>query len=92
MTRGAQDVLRERDEEVLRMVRLRSRGWSPSQIAERLGIDDRGSVSNLTARIRDDDVRECQTVWPGDDPASVESEADVLAGYWKRLRAPRRAR
>ena len=62
------DIPRERDEQILLMLRLRTFGHSPRAIGERLGISPQ-NVRTSTNTIKSADLHE-------------SGEADAGAGYW----------
>lgn len=64
-------VPRERDEEILRMLRLRGAGFSTREIGEMVG-KTAANVRITTTTIRAADLNE-----------SGEGRAVVLAGYWE---------
>lgn len=65
------DIPRERDNEILLMLRLRTLGRSPRAIGERLGKSPRNVriTTNTTNTIKSADLHE-------------SGEADAEAGYW----------
>ena len=62
------DIPRERDEQILLMLRLRTLGHSPRAIGDRLGISPQ-NVRITTNTIKSADLHE-------------SGEADAEAGYW----------
>ena len=68
MTANNLHVPRERDEQILRMLRLRTLGHSPRAIGERLGKSPQ-NVRITTNTIKSADLYE-------------SGEADAEAGYW----------
>lgn len=63
------------------MVRLRARGWMPTQIARHLGING-NNAATLTDRVRDADI----------EASDDENPEQVAKHYWTRIRALRRVR
>ena len=62
------DIPRERDNEILLMLRLRTLGHSPRAIGDRLGISPQ-NVRITTNTIKSADLHE-------------SGEPDAVAGYW----------
>lgn len=85
ISRGLRPVDRSKDDLVLTWIALRVAGWTPSRIGTRFGISA-NTVATQIERVWMDDIAESGTVRPGDDPASAESEATVMAAYWKPMR------
>lgn len=81
MTKGQRNVSREKDDLVIRWLRLRHQGFAPSEIARRFGVAST-DVGNSTDRVHRADIEECG-FW-GDDPGKIAK------CYWPRMRAPRR--
>lgn len=74
MTRGKYGT-RERDEEILTLLRLRSQGLSLRQAARQLGVPAKiGQIQTVTERVRKAD--EAEAAFWGDTP---EQAAE---GYW----------
>jgi hypothetical protein len=68
------DASRERDDEILLWVRLRARGWTVRQIADRFNPGGNPQyIRTLTDRVRDQDML-----------GSGEDSATVKQSYWSR--------
>ena len=76
---------REDDERILRWLRQRAAGLTLAEITRYEGAAQGAKVAEVTIAVRDHDLSESTTLRPGEDPASVETEEDVLRGYrWRK--------
>lgn len=81
------DNSREHDEAVLRWVRMRCRGWSPTQIHSHVGYPGPyTTIAMQLDRVKNDDIAAAATSTDGDTPETV------AAAYWERMRSPRGTR
>lgn len=79
MPKTSPNPKRDKDELILTFLRLRKRGWTTYQLADRYDYSP-SYVDEATRKVREADLKE-----------SGESPLDVDAGYW-RARAKKRGK